>query len=66
MPIDEIDIWRRAKLLIDRHCDDASVHAAMRADAMFDVGDLEGAAVWRRIVAAIDELQKTEPDGTMH
>ena len=34
----------------------------MKADAMLDKGDLDGAAVWRRIVAAVNELQRLEPD----
>ena len=38
------------------------MEAAMKADAMLDRGDLDGAAVWRRIVAATNELQRTEPD----
>ena len=33
----------------------------MKADAMLDMGDLDGAAVWWRIVAAINELQREEP-----
>ena len=33
----------------------------MKADAMLDKGDLDGAAVWRRIVAAVHEMQREEP-----
>ncbi len=33
---------------------------AMKADAMLDQGDLDGAAVWRRIVAAINDIQRSE------
>ncbi len=33
----------------------------MRADAMLDKGDFDGAAVWRRIVKAIKELLSTKP-----
>ena len=32
----------------------------MKADAMLDKGDLDGAAVWRRIVAAVNEMQRSE------
>ncbi len=39
----------------------AAIEAAMKADAMLDRGDLDGAAVWRRIVAAVNELQRAEP-----
>ena len=66
MPIDDIDIYRSAKMLIDRHGGDAVTEASKRADRLSDAGDLDGAAVWRRIVAAIGELQKTEPSGAVH
>ncbi len=47
-----------------RHGQDAPVHAAMRADAMLDKGDLDGYAVWKRIVKAVEELlSKERPDG---
>ncbi len=48
--ITALDIDRSAKLLIDRHGDEAPIHAAMRADELLDKGDLDGAAAWRRIV----------------
>ncbi len=54
-------IYRSAKLLIDQHGDEAPVHAAMQADEMLDNGDLDGAAVWRRIVRAAEELQRKAP-----
>ncbi len=40
-----IDIYRSAKLLIEKHGDEAPIHTAMQADAMLDKGDLDGAAV---------------------
>jgi hypothetical protein len=40
--MDAIDIYRSAKLYIDQYGVDASVHAAMKADAMLERGDLEG------------------------
>ncbi len=43
-----------------RHGDDAPIHAAMWADAMLDRGDLDGYAVWRRILRAVGELDGTE------
>ncbi len=36
------------------------IHAAMRADAMLEKGDLAGAAVWRRVLTAVEELQRKE------
>ena len=58
--VDEIDIYRTANELIKQHGADATIHAAMRADEMLVVGDLDGQAVWRRVLAAIDELLSKE------
>ena len=64
--ISDLDVYRSAKLLIDQHGDEAPIHAAMEADAMLDKGDLDGAAVWRRIVGAINELLEERPgDGQL-
>ncbi len=35
---------------------DAPIEAAMRADAMLERGDLDGYAVWKRILRAVREL----------
>ncbi len=40
-----LDFSRSVKLLIEKHGDEASIHAAMQVDAMLDKGDLDGAAV---------------------
>ncbi len=57
----DIDIFRSAQALIKRHGQDAPIEAAMRADAMLDKGDLDGYAVWRRILRAVEELQRVAP-----
>ena len=57
---DDKDIYRSAKLLIDRHGDDAVIEAAMRADELLEAGDMGGKAVWLRILKAIEELQSKE------
>ena len=59
--IPDLDIYRSAQVLVKQHGDDAPIHAAMRADAMLNKGDLSGCAVWRRILQAIEELQGTAP-----
>ncbi len=51
----DLDIYRVANLLVKRHGPDAPIHAAMRADAMLDKGDLDGCAVWKRIIKAAYE-----------
>jgi hypothetical protein len=37
------------------------IHAAKRADAVLEAGDLDGYAVWNRVTKAVDELQRAEP-----
>jgi hypothetical protein len=56
--IDDPDIFRAAKLLIDQHGNDAAIRAAQRAGELLADGDMEGRAVWRRILEAIEELQR--------
>ncbi len=50
-----------AQALIKQHGADAPIHAAMRADAMLEAGDLDGYAVWKRVLRAVEELRKAEP-----
>ena len=64
--IAEIDIYRTANLLIQQHGEEASIHAAMKADEMLEKGDLDGKAVWLRVVKAIEELHATEPEEVLH
>ena len=59
-----LDIYRTANEIIKQHGDDAPIHAAMRADELLEAGDLDGLAVWKRILAAVDELLSGErPEG---
>ena len=51
--ISDLDIWRAANLLIQRHGADAEIEAAKRADQMLERGDLDGQVVWKRIRRAI-------------
>ncbi len=51
--MDDLDALRCAKLLLDRHGRDAELHAALRADEA-------GRRAWMRILAAVDELARTE------
>ena len=41
----DIDIYRSAHALIQRHGEGAAIQAALKADAILDKGDLDGAAV---------------------
>ncbi len=38
----DLDIYRSANVLVRRHGEDAPIHAAIRADAMLEAGDLDG------------------------
>ena len=59
--IDDIDIYRSAKLLVDRYGDGAAVEAKNRADALAAQGDAAGKVAWLRILEAVEELQNTKP-----
>ena len=58
---DDIDIYRAAKLLIDKHGDEADVIAIRWATKMLDDGDVDGYAVWKRITNAIKETERETP-----
>ncbi len=57
----DLDIYRSANLLVKQHGEDAPIEAAMRADAMLEAGDLDGYAVWKRILRAAGVSQWIEP-----
>ncbi len=56
----DLDIYRSASVLVKQHGPDAPIHAGMRADAMLDKGDLDGYAVWKKIVKAGQESLRVE------
>ena len=66
--ISELDIWISARVVIDEYGEDAPIHTAQRADEILEEGDLDGLAVWKRILRAVDELlAKERPEGeTVH
>jgi hypothetical protein len=61
--IEDPDIFRAAKRLIDQHGGDAPLRAAQRADENLDDGDVEGSGIWRRILETIEELKRSRRDG---
>ena len=61
----DLVIYRSANLLVKQHGEDAPIHAAMRADAMLEKGDLDGYAVWKRVLRAVEELlSRDRPERT--
>ena len=61
MTVDDIDVFRSAAMLINQHGEEAPIHAAMKADDMLERGDMDGRAVWLRIVDAIRDMQRQTP-----
>jgi hypothetical protein len=51
--IPDLDIYRAAKLLFHQLGEDAAIRAAERVDEVLGDGDIEGAAIWRAILAAV-------------
>ena len=51
---------RDALPLIDRRSEDAAIEAGVRADELLAEGDVDGAATWRAIILAIEELQRAK------
>lgn len=55
--MDEIEVYRTAKRVIDQYGADASVHAAKQTNVMLELGNLRGASVWKRIAWAVSRLE---------
>ncbi len=63
----DIDTYRSANELIKQYGEAADIEAAMRADERLAAGDMDGEAVWLRIVKAGEELRQREPgDRVVH
>ena len=66
--VEEIDIWRAAKILVDEFGDQAAGRAAARALELKSNGDVEGEELWGRVMDAILELRRTirKPEEPSH
>lgn len=58
MVIDDIEIYRCARQLLDNHGDEAFAIAEMKFQTLAEDDDLEGCAVWRQVISAIKELRR--------
>lgn len=58
----DLDIYRTTNVLIREHGEDAALETAQRADAMLEKGSLDGQRVWKRVLAAVREIQREEPE----
>ena len=64
---EEIDIWCAAKQMIDMFGSKAGYQSGRRAGALMDQGDVEGFEMWKRVAAAINELDRATPrEGSQH
>ena len=60
--IPDLDIWRAAAILVERHgADDAAIVAAQHGDEMRAKGDEEGYTIWKAILDAVLELRRDKP-----
>jgi hypothetical protein len=57
----DLDIYRTTSVLMREHGDETDLVAAMRADEFLEKGDVDGSAVWRRVLKAIIEIRREEP-----
>ena len=60
MPTD-LDVFRTTAVLIREHVDGATLEAAHRADSFLEQGNMDVVRVWRAVLKAVEELQRTEP-----
>lgn len=59
------ELWACANRMIEEHGRDAAIHAGMRADRLFEKGDIDGSATWLEILRRIDSML-TIPAGQLH
>jgi hypothetical protein len=64
--IPDIDIWRAATLMLKRSAEHAHKESAARAEELENEGDHDGAAIWRLITDAVEQLANTTPTGPVH
>lgn len=61
----ERHVWACANTLIQQYGEDAWFHASLRADQLLVDGDQDGHAMFKAILARVEELQKMQPTGTL-
>ena len=59
--ISDLDIYRAASVIMKQYGKDAQIHSTKRASAMLDKGDLDAYAAGKRVLRAIEELQREAP-----
>jgi len=46
--------------MVKRYGEDATIQAGKLADELLAEGDVDGAATWRAIIRAVEELQRAQ------
>jgi hypothetical protein len=59
--VNELDVLRGAKVVLDHHGPDALTHAARRADALLERGDVQGYELWLAILAVLESARAHLP-----
>jgi hypothetical protein len=62
--MDEIDIWRSARIMMAELGDGAELAASMWTERMYLERDRQAFRLWVRITAAIIDLERTGPGDT--
>jgi hypothetical protein len=62
LPMNEADIWRTAKEMIQQYGAEAQMRARHRAEKLLEYGFPDGAEEWTRVADAIAELNRKKPE----
>jgi hypothetical protein len=62
-PMNEADVWRTAKEMIEQYGGEARERARARAEKLREYGIADGYEEWIRVADAIAELERKAPDG---
>ena len=57
--------WQIARLLVEKHGEDAPLRAAMQAQRRLAADDFKGGAAWIGIIRAVDQLLGKADAGVM-
>lgn len=62
----DIDIYRTAKMMIDQHGNKALLEVRNKVDGLTAKGDKEGVAIWHKIADAIHWMQEIGQSQACH
>jgi len=56
------DIYHLAHILLREHGNEADLVAAELADSFLEAGEVDGSAVWKRVLEAVKDIQCQGPE----